>query len=263
MMIQEVVGARVGRYFMPAYAGVAFSSNELRWSPRIRREDGLVRLVPGLGTRAVDRLADDYPVLLAPGQPGLRVNVTHDEVLRYAPRKIDLINLDTAPLRDHGHRARCVATAGATCRRPARSLSIVDLDGTAPPGRASTGTRTATRPSSPSTAWSSTTPFLPRMRALLRLLRERLGDAGGHRVRLGRPPPLSAAVPAAELRRRRRAGGDPERRAARARPVHREPLRLERPRARPDARRLRRSGPVSGARATSPSCATSGASSAS
>ena len=86
-MIQEVVGTRVGRYLLPAFAGVAFSNNEFRWSPRIRREDGLVRMVPGLGTRAVDRLADDYPMLVAPGQPGLRVNMTAEEVLRYSPRK--------------------------------------------------------------------------------------------------------------------------------------------------------------------------------
>lgn len=94
VMIQEVVGKRIGRYFLTAYAGVAFSRNEFRWSPRIERDDGLVRLVPGLGTRAVDRLSDDYPVLLAPGQPGLRVNVTPDEVVRYSPQKIDVINLE-------------------------------------------------------------------------------------------------------------------------------------------------------------------------
>lgn len=76
IMIQEVVGTKIGKYFMPAYAGVAFSNNEFRWSPRIKREDGLIRLVPGLGTRAVDRLGDDYPILLAPGQPNLRVNVS-------------------------------------------------------------------------------------------------------------------------------------------------------------------------------------------
>ena len=75
-MIQEVVGTQVGDYFLPAFAGVAFSHNEFRWSPRIRREDGLIRLVPGLGTRAVDRVSDDYPVLIAPGSPNLRVNVT-------------------------------------------------------------------------------------------------------------------------------------------------------------------------------------------
>jgi len=94
VMIQEVVGKRVGHYFLPAYAGVAFSCNEFRWSPRIKREDGLVRVVPGLGTRAVDRLSDDYPVLFAPGQPGLRVNVTSDEVMRYSPQKIDVIDLE-------------------------------------------------------------------------------------------------------------------------------------------------------------------------
>jgi pyruvate,water dikinase len=95
IMIQEVVGKRVGDYFMPAFAGVAFSRNEFRWSPRIKREDGLLRLVPGLGTRAVDRTGDDYPVLIAPGQVGLRVNVSVDEVARYAPKKIDVINMRT------------------------------------------------------------------------------------------------------------------------------------------------------------------------
>ncbi len=95
IMIQEVVGVRVGDYFLPAFAGVAFSNNEFRWSPRIQRNDGLVRLVPGLGTRAVDRVSDDYPILLAPGQPNLRVNVTVEEQIRYSPKKIDVINLRT------------------------------------------------------------------------------------------------------------------------------------------------------------------------
>ena len=94
IMIQQVVGTRVGKYFFPAYAGVAFSRNEFRWSPRIRREDGLLRLVPGLGTRAVDRVSDDYPVLVSPGQPNLRVNVSTDEAVRYSPKKIDIIDLE-------------------------------------------------------------------------------------------------------------------------------------------------------------------------
>ena len=94
IMIQEVVGKQVGKYFFPAYAGVAFSRNEFRWSPRIKREDGLLRLVPGLGTRAVDRVSDDYPILVAPGQPNLRVNVSLDEVVRYSPKKIDVIDLE-------------------------------------------------------------------------------------------------------------------------------------------------------------------------
>ena len=95
IMIQEVVGEKVGDYFFPAYAGVAFSNNEFRWSPRIKREDGLARIVPGLGTRAVDRVSDDYPILISPGIPNLRVNVTADETMRYSPKRIDVINLKT------------------------------------------------------------------------------------------------------------------------------------------------------------------------
>ncbi len=94
IIIQEVVGTKVGKYFLPSFAGVAFSSNEFRWSPRIKRDDGLIRLVPGLGTRAVDRIAEDYPILIAPKQPGLNVNITPDEVIRYSPKNIDVLNLE-------------------------------------------------------------------------------------------------------------------------------------------------------------------------
>jgi hypothetical protein len=95
IMIQEVVGKKVGDYFFPTFAGVAFSNNEFRWSPRIKREDGLIRCVPGLGTRAVDRLSDDYPILVAAGQPGLRANVSLEDMVRYSPQKIDVLNLKT------------------------------------------------------------------------------------------------------------------------------------------------------------------------
>ena len=94
IMIQEVVGRHIGKYFFPSFAGVAFSNNEFRWSPRILRRDGLLRIVPGIGTRAVDRLSDDYPVMISPGQPQLRVNVTPDEIKKYSPRKIDVLNLE-------------------------------------------------------------------------------------------------------------------------------------------------------------------------
>ncbi len=95
ILIQEVVGRRVGDYWLPAFAGVAFSRNEFRWSPRIQREDGLVRLVPGLGTRAVDRVGDDFPTLLVPGQPNLRANVERDEIIRYSANMVDALNLET------------------------------------------------------------------------------------------------------------------------------------------------------------------------
>ena len=94
IMIQEVVGKKVGKYFFPAFAGVAFSQNNYRWSSRIKQEDGLLRLVPGLGTRAVDRLSDDYPVLISPGKSNLRANVSIDEIIRYSPKSIDVLDLE-------------------------------------------------------------------------------------------------------------------------------------------------------------------------
>jgi len=42
----------------------------------------------------VDRTGDDYPALIVPGQPELRVNVAVDEIIRYSPSHLDLINLE-------------------------------------------------------------------------------------------------------------------------------------------------------------------------
>ncbi len=95
ILVQEVVGNKVGDYFFPTYAGVAFSNNEFRWSPRIEREDGMIRMVMGLGTRAVDRVGDDYPFLASPGKPGLSINVSYEDKLRYSQKKADVINLST------------------------------------------------------------------------------------------------------------------------------------------------------------------------
>ncbi len=93
VLIQKVVGQRIGDYFLPAFAGVAFSQNEYRWSPRIKREDGLARLVMGLGTRAVDRTGGDYPRMIALGAPTIRPESSAREIRRCAQRTMDVINL--------------------------------------------------------------------------------------------------------------------------------------------------------------------------
>lgn len=93
VLIQKVVGFRHGPYFLPAFAGVAFSRNEYRWSPRIRREDGLMRLVVGLGTRAVDRNGAEYPRMVALGAPTLRPESTVGEIRRCAQQTVDAVDL--------------------------------------------------------------------------------------------------------------------------------------------------------------------------
>lgn len=173
IMIQEVVGTRVGAYFLPAFSGVAFTNNEFRWSPRIRREDGLVRLVPGLGTRAVDRLSDDYPVLLAPGQPGLRANVSVDEVVRYSPKMVDLINLETNDFETIPV-SRLLAECGEKLPLVRRMVSLVDGDRLRPP-RGLTDDVGAGQAVFTFEGLTSETAFVARMATLLRVLQDRLG----------------------------------------------------------------------------------------
>jgi hypothetical protein len=93
ILIQEMVGREVGNMQLPVFAGVAFSRCEMRWSPRIRHTDGMARLVLGLGTRAVDRTVDDYPVLVALEQPTLKAVQQPDEVYRYSQGEVDVIDL--------------------------------------------------------------------------------------------------------------------------------------------------------------------------
>ncbi|MCG3132342.1 MAG: hypothetical protein FLDDKLPJ_03180 [Phycisphaerae bacterium] len=94
VIIQKVVGVRYRHYLLPLFAGVAFSRNEYRWTPRIRREDGLMRLVMGLGTRAVDRVGSDYPRMVALGAPTLRPESSALDIIRYSQRTVDVINLE-------------------------------------------------------------------------------------------------------------------------------------------------------------------------
>jgi hypothetical protein len=93
ILIQLVEGDKVGRYFLPDGAGVAFSRNQYRWNPQIRREDGFIRLVLGLGTRAVDRLGNDYPRLVALSHPLLHPEATPRLISQYSQHEVDLIDM--------------------------------------------------------------------------------------------------------------------------------------------------------------------------
>jgi hypothetical protein len=93
VLIQRVEGQQFGRYLFPDIAGVAFSRNPFRWNRKIRREDGFLRIVWGLGTRAVDRVANDYPRMVALSHPDLRPERTAEEIRKYSQHNVDLIDL--------------------------------------------------------------------------------------------------------------------------------------------------------------------------
>ena len=93
ILIQVVQGEPYGRYYLPHAAGVAFSHNLYRWSPQIRREDGFARLVWGLGTRAVERVGNDYPRPVALSHPTLLPDDTPRAIRYYSQQYVDLIDL--------------------------------------------------------------------------------------------------------------------------------------------------------------------------
>jgi hypothetical protein len=93
ILIQEVQGKSVGHYFFPDAAGVALSRNQFRWSPRIDRRAGFLRLVWGLGTRAVEQVGGGYPRLVALSHPTVWPKVEPDRIRRYSQAFVDLIDL--------------------------------------------------------------------------------------------------------------------------------------------------------------------------
>ncbi len=93
ILIQEVQGNQHGNYLYPTLAGVGYSCNPFRWNPKIRREDGFLRMVWGLGTRAVERVGNDFPRLVALSHPILRPEANAAEMRRHSQRFVDVIDL--------------------------------------------------------------------------------------------------------------------------------------------------------------------------
>jgi pyruvate,water dikinase len=93
VLVQRVSGMPYKQYFFPSLAGVAFSRNLYAWTNRINPQKGMIRLVFGLGTRAVNRVSGDYPRMIAVSHPQIRPE-TGMEVAKYSQRMVDVLNLE-------------------------------------------------------------------------------------------------------------------------------------------------------------------------
>jgi hypothetical protein len=98
LLVMRVSGEMHGRNFFPHMAGVGFSFNPYAWSEYIDPEAGVMRLVFGLGTRAVDRSDDDYTRLVALNAPNRRPEANFDEVREHAQRRVDYLDLEANQL---------------------------------------------------------------------------------------------------------------------------------------------------------------------
>lgn len=94
LLVQRVSGSHYGNLFYPQLAGVGLSVNPYVWEKSIDPSAGMVRLVFGLGTRAVDRSDDDYTRVVALNEPQRRPVADIGEMLHYAQRRVDVLDLD-------------------------------------------------------------------------------------------------------------------------------------------------------------------------
>ncbi|HPR40948.1 MAG TPA: PEP/pyruvate-binding domain-containing protein [Candidatus Methanofastidiosa archaeon] len=92
LLIQNVIGQRYQTgYHYPTIAGVAFSRNYYPWNNRIEMNDGMGRLVIGLGTRAVGR---SYARMFSLSNPQLRPEGSVvSEIIRYSQDKVDVLDI--------------------------------------------------------------------------------------------------------------------------------------------------------------------------
>lgn len=95
LLVQRVSGTQRGELFFPDLAGVGFSYNPYVWHQDIDPQAGLLRLVMGLGTRAVDRRDDDYTRIVALNAPLLRPEKGGRQ---YTQRRVDVLDLDANQL---------------------------------------------------------------------------------------------------------------------------------------------------------------------
>ncbi len=105
LLVQRVSGAYRGEYFFPDVAGVAVSYNTFVWKNTMDPKAGVMRLVFGLGTRAVNRVDGDYPRIVALDDPLLQPHAGMKDARKYSQKIADVLNVakneaETVQVRD-------------------------------------------------------------------------------------------------------------------------------------------------------------------
>ena len=96
LLVQRVSGSRYGNHFLPSAAGVGYSTSPYKFGADTGEESsGMLRLVMGLGTAAVDRNQGSYPRLVFCNDPKKRISTTAAKSHQYSQQVIDAVNTDT------------------------------------------------------------------------------------------------------------------------------------------------------------------------
>ena len=100
LLVQRVSGSYYGDYFFPTAAGVGFSYSPYSPLPDMDNSKGMLRLVMGLGTKAVDRTKKDYPRIINLDKPEVTMAKDIREKHRYSQHYLDVIDLKDISLHD-------------------------------------------------------------------------------------------------------------------------------------------------------------------
>lgn len=92
ILVQRVSGDQYGEYFFPHIAGVGNSTNLYVWDESIDMNAGMLRLVFGLGTRAVDRTDGDYVKVVCLDDPLRNPPINYEDQNKFSQHKADILS---------------------------------------------------------------------------------------------------------------------------------------------------------------------------
>ena len=93
ILVQRVSGNHYGELYFPHVAGVGNSSNLYVWDKSMDPNAGMLRIVFGLGTRAVDRVSGDYARLVPLDFPAKGLLVNYGDEKKFSQHKADILDL--------------------------------------------------------------------------------------------------------------------------------------------------------------------------
>ena len=98
LLIQRVSGSYYGTYYMPCAAGVGYSYSPYRIMKDSDPTAGMLRLVMGLGTTAVDRTEGSYPRIVNLDMPERTSYSSSADKHKFSQGKAEVINMKTRTL---------------------------------------------------------------------------------------------------------------------------------------------------------------------
>lgn len=92
LLIMRVSGSQYDGFFMPCAAGVGYSYSPYKFMKDLDAKEGMLRLVMGLGTGAVDRTQGSYPRLVSMDKPEATSHTTTREKHQFSQSLVDVID---------------------------------------------------------------------------------------------------------------------------------------------------------------------------